>query len=683
MSPKSRLTASILCVLYPVLAGNVAHAQAAAAESNTLEEVIVTAQKRSERVIDVPFSISAVTGGSMQETGAAQLADFLQTAPGVGIIDNESGTQTIQIRGINSTFGNAPVGYYLDELPFSLIGNTQVPDIRTYDLERVEILRGPQGTLYGDGSIGGTIRILTRDPNLQAFQGDLDMTGSDTTDGENNTALKGMLNVPLKDDVAALRLVASREDMGGWIDNTGTGGKDENSRNVDAYRAKVRFAPTDKLDIVLSGWHTNQSATGNALSLDDRTSPDPAPEYETNYDLYSATIRYSFGAFDLVSATSMMDYTANSLTYIAGIFDFTDNTSQDLLGEELRLTSTGDGNFRWTAGVFYRSIDRKTTALLPAFGFAQDLDMDSDSWAVFGETTWSLLDRKLDLTLGLRYFEDDRKFVDADPVFGGTVEQKFDATTPRFNVAYHLSDDWMVYGNVSEGFRTGQPQPAISLRLAELFGVEIPEAIDPETMWSYEVGTKGTFAEGRVTLEAAAYYNDWKDLQVVVRVTPQVAALTNGGDARTQGLEFGITALPIDSLTLQFTAGFVDAKFVEDVAGVNIQDGDEIPGVPETTLSAAATYRWPATATLGGFAYGSAQYASERTDVVNDVPPSDATTTVDLRLGLEGKRWSGYLFADNITDEDGAIDVYASGPTGPALRFRPRTFGINLRYSFN
>lgn len=694
MNPKSLLSASILTILYPALAIQSAQAQDSGRNATTLEEIVVTAQKREERLIDVPIAISAFTNSALVDAGASQLADFLESAPGVGIVDSQTGTQSIQIRGINSTYGNAPVGYYLDELPFSLIGNTQVPDVRTYDLERVEILRGPQGTLYGDGSIGGTIRILTREPELSGFDASVDATGSNTTDGGDNYAVKGMLNVALKEDVAALRLVATREDYAGWIDNTATGKKDQNDRDIDNYRGKLRWKPTDRLDVVFSLWHTSSDSVGNANSLDDRTSPDPADATQVDYDLYSATVRYAFDRFDLVSATSWMDYEADSLTYVAGIFPFIENTGQDVMSEELRLTSNGDGAFRWTAGFFYRDMKRDTLAELPDFLFTQDLRLESQSYAVFGEVTWSVLDSKLDLTLGARYFEDDRLYSEdidqatldiiqsIDPTFTGTVKETFDNFSPRFNVAYRFSDAWMLYGNVSKGFRTGQPQPALSLAQAILFGVEIPTAIDPETLWSYEIGTKGTFMDGRASLEATAYYNDWDKLQVPVVIVNPLRALVNGGTARSQGVEIALAFQPLDGLSLQLSGGYTDAEFTEDVAGININDGDRIPGVPETTLAASATYRWPFASSLEGFVDGRVQYASERTDTVNFAAPSDSTTQVDLRVGVEGKRWGAYLFADNVTDEDGAVDVYLLGPDGPATRLRPRTIGLNLRYHF-
>ncbi|MEM1141979.1 MAG: TonB-dependent receptor [Pseudomonadota bacterium] len=663
-------------------------------EGPLLEEVLVTAQKREQRLLDVPLSVSAFTQDTLTDIGANQLADFLQSSPGIGIIDNNSGTQNIQIRGINSTFGNAPVGYYLDELPFSLIGNTQVPDVRTYDLARVEVLRGPQGTLYGDGSIGGTIRMLTHEPDLDEFAARIDVAGMSTKDGEDSFRAQGMLNAPIAEGKAGLRLVATWEDFGGWVDNSLTGVEDQNEREIDTYRGKFRWQPSDNLDVVLSAWHSSQDATGDANSLEDRTSPFPASVIETEYDLYSATIRYSFENFDLISATSLMDYSSDSLTFLADGSEFLDDTTQDVITEELRLSSTGDGNFRWTAGLFIRQTERDTLTELPAFFFTQDLAFESNAFAVFGELTWTLLDDRLDLTLGMRYFEDDLEFDEVldpfllgiiqsvDPDFTGAVSETFDTTNPRFNAAYRLNENWNVYANVAKGFRTGQAQPGISLGLAVLNGVEIPAGIEPEELWSYEIGAKGSFWGGRATLEAAAFFNDWEDLQVAVVVTPQVRALVNGGTAETRGLEAALTLAPVENLVIRLSGGYTDAEFTESVDGINISDGDRVPNVPETTLAASATYRWNVGSGLQGFAYGGAQYASERSDTLNFALDGDATTRIDARVGVEADRWNAYLFVENLTDEDGAITPLIPGLMGSATRMRPATYGLQLGLQF-
>lgn len=661
----------------------------------SLEEVIVTATKRAERILDVPQSITAFTNDRMREQGSVQLADFLQAAPGVSIVDTQAGTQSIQIRGINSTFGDAPIGYYLDELPFSFIAQPVVPDVRTFDLERVEVLRGPQGTLYGDGSLGGTIRVLTAEPNLRDLQGDLDLTAASTTHGDDSWAAKGMLNLPIVAGKAALRLVASREDFGGWTDNTLTGVKDENGRDIDTYRGKLRLAPNDKLDMILSFWRTDSKASGSNGAYGNWTTDLTPVSNDMAYDLYSLTVRYDLGFADLVSATSYMDFSLFNAGTLLGFPVLSDQT-QELRSEELRLTSSNKEGFRWTGGLFYRKIERQVAAQVLGLDFGEFAD--SESYAVFGEGTWPLIERKLDLTLGLRYFKDDRLRADpidaatlaliqtVDPTFTGRVESSIDTVNPRLNLAWHVSDDWLLYANVAKGFRAGQVQPTVSLISAALMGMNVPVGIEEEIVWSYELGAKGTFAGGRASLEAAVYYNDWQNLMVNVVVEPvtQLSALENGAQARTIGAELSLSVQPVAGLNLQLAASHVDAEYTEASANVNIRKGDRVTRVPKNTLAASATYRWPLTATLNAFVFGQAQYTSDQVDLINNLAPSDDVTLLGARLGVEGQSWGIYLFGDNLSDENAAMSVagLVNGIVLPTARPRPRTVGLNMSYRF-
>lgn len=661
----------------------------------SIAEVIVTAQKRAESIVKVPVAISAFTSTDLENSGARQLSDFLASAPGVSIVDNGTGAQEISIRGISSTFGDAPIGFYLDELPFSFIGNTAVPDVRTYDLDRVEVLRGPQGTLYGDGSLGGTVRILTKNPSLSDLQASADAGYFNTDDGDDSYATKGMINIPIKQGIAAMRIVASKEDFGGWTDDARTGAEDRNDRDVENYRAKLRIAPLEKLDIVLAAWRTREAANDSARSLNDRTTSLPATVSSMEYDLYSATARYEFEAFDLVSATSLMDFQAGDFTVRSPGSSSRFNQGQDVLAEELRLTSRGEGSLRWTGGLFYRSIERDLQGQVGPVVFEQF--SDAESYAIFGEATQEFLEGRLAATIGLRYFKDDRSRDDGvdpaiialvqtiDPDFAGQVESSFETVNPKLNVAFHLTEDWMLYANVAKGFRSGQIQPIVSLVTAALQGREIPIGIDEESLWSYEIGTKAQLAGGRVMLEGAAYYNDWNDLQLAIIVDPvtNLGALTNGGSAGVTGLEVNGSFRPIDRMTLRLGASYIDARYREDVAGSNVRDGDRISAVPKFSASASAEYRWPWSPRMDGFVHASTQYTSERVDVVNQAVPSEDTTEVALLVGVESESWAMYLLGNNLTDEDGAVSPRLPGSMGHASRLRPRTYGLNLRYRFN
>ncbi len=663
--------------------------------SATLEEIVVTAQKREERLIDVPISMAAITEAALRDRGSVQLGDVLSSVPGVGIVDPGSGVQNIEIRGINSIYGNSPVGYYLDELPFSYLGNTQLPDVRLYDVKRVEVLRGPQGTLYGDGSLGGTIRILTNDPDTKKVQASADLGGSSTKSGSPSNSEQGMLNLPLIQNELALRLVGSREDLGGWVDNPSTKVGNQNARTADTYRGKLRYTPDERTDIVLSAWHTKEHVSGDSTSLKDYTSTDPVSDNTTSYNLYAANIRYQFDAVDLISATSKMQY--HNIQDIGdyfgfGVYDTTEDI--DVLSEELRLASRGTGMFRWTSGVAFRRVEEQTNLALPAFAITQDQLHKSNSYAIFGEGTWSLT-KQLDVTLGLRVFKDDQQFhepVDpatlalihtVDPTFTGTTNPSFHSVNPKFNIAYHLNDNWLAYATIAKGFRTGQAQPVVSLVSAILATppLTIPVGVDPETLWSGEVGTKGQFAGGLLTVDADVFYNDWKNLQTVVFPAPRIGALVNGGPARTEGVELALGVHPAAGLTLQLSSSYVDAKYTSDVANTTIRDGDPIVGVPKLSVAGSAMYRWPLWSDLGGFARADYQHTSARYDVINNVAPSDTINALNVRLGVEAKAWGVYLTGENLTNENGAVDVTQSGNAG-AARLRPRTIGLKLSYKY-
>jgi iron complex outermembrane receptor protein len=647
-----------------------------------VSEVVVTAQKREERLMNVPLSVSAFTDRYLESIGAAQLSDFIQQSPGVSIVDDGSGTQNIQIRGISAFAGDATVGYYIDELPFTLIDLGAVPDVRTFDVQRVEVLRGPQGTLYGDGSIGGTVRILTADANLSRFEAKTDLTLSNTEHGGASYGLKAAVNVPLIEDKVAVRLIGSYEDYGGWVDDPLLGTTDINTRQITNLRGKLRLHPTENLDVTFSAMHVSEDTGGGSSStvdrINNRTLP---PDNMVKYDLYSAVVKYAFPAFDLLSASSYIDYQQDY------VFDFIGNTASDHnpatnFSQEVRLASTTPGPFQWTSGVFYRDLTTDLYLDLPPYG-QQSLLSGSKSWAVFGEGSYSFWQDRAKATVGLRYFEDRRyRSQPGEP----TIDATFKSTNPRFNLSFKPADNLLVYVNVAKGFRSGQTQAALALELAQLVGLDLPEAIGPETLWSYEAGAKWTSRNGRIVLETALYRNDWSDIQVPISVIPDtISGLVNAGKARVDGIDFVGSVEPVENLVFSLSAGFNKAELLEDITditGILFAKGSRIPGVPARTISAAVDYRWDIThageASLRGVARADVQYNSERpAGGFGVVATSDPLALVNMRIGAEKDNWGLYLFANNVTDTNKAIDAVTT--SGLATRPRPRTIGVNLR----
>ena len=655
-----------------------ATAQTDAGDEPFIEEVIVTALKREQALLDTPISVSAFTGNYLEDIGASQMADFLQSAPGASIVDSSNGDQVIAIRGISSTFGDSPVGYYLDEVPFNLISITLVPDVRTFDIERIEVLRGPQGTLYGASSIGGTVRILTRDPVFNEFQGKVDLSGSSTSGGGENYGAKAAINIPLVDDRLALRLVGTTEDYDGWLDQPLSGLENVNDREIDTVRAKLRWAPTDSVELVLGAWTYDSDAGAGTWGNDDGEFVGLLNPTTMEYDLLSALLTINTKHFDIVSSTSYMDTSQTT----GGFIEFT--RPADTFAQELRFSSTGDGPWHWTAGAFYRDL---TTGFAFSFGGVDTVqDTSSETYSVFGELTYAFSDQ-LEGTVGLRQFEDKRNRLDTTGLGIVDIEAKYSDTSPRFNLAWRPNEDVLVYGNIAKGFRSGFQQPGISLLFADLLGIPIPDSADPETAWSYEVGTKTQLADGRVVLEAAAYYIDWNNLQTVIFVIPgALGAIINAGKATAIGLDFAITAVPMEGLELAFSGNINQSEYGEDVfdvAGTVVEDGQQIQGFPDLILAGSATYRWPiGDGGLQGIGFFRVEHTGVRTrNFGSSTTEGDKITQASLRLGVESGKWGAYLFANNLFNEDGAVN----GPiitTGAAVRLRPRTIGLNVRFDW-
>ncbi|MGH8290064.1 MAG: TonB-dependent receptor [Steroidobacteraceae bacterium] len=437
-----------------------------------LQEVVVTAEKRSESVQDVPLSVTAYTGDALQEAGITSLADLAAETAGVSEKNSGPGQTEFEMRGVSSSGGEFPtVGVYLDDTPVTPPAAAQlgkvVIDPSLYDLNRVEVLRGPQGTLYGEGSMGGTIRLITNQPDTTAFAMSGEATGSGTQGAGGNYAANVMLNIPLVSDVVALRLVATDKYTDGWIDRIvespfpeeSDGGltrgnvlaapvamrfSDVNWERLQGGRAELLAQPTERLTISASfldqritqgGW--NYADVPPGLDEEAHYQPFDVPEpYSDAFDLASLTIKYDFDGFEITSATGeyrrgthlAQDSTETMQDFFWTIFGLSDlpysavgplgTYSEDWTSqttEELRITSTGNGRFQWIVGGFYQDFssadDVGTNTPGPIvdalFGVPSLYDINYlthfKQFAGFGEASYNFFDA-LKLTAGLRYY---------------------------------------------------------------------------------------------------------------------------------------------------------------------------------------------------------------------------------------------------------------------------------------
>jgi outer membrane receptor protein involved in Fe transport len=655
------------------------------------EQIVVTALKHGEqRLIDTPLAVTAVGGEELETLGAQSILDVIQTAPGATAYEAGPGVNVPQIRGISATSGDSPIGYYLDEMPFAMVGTYIAPDVSMFDLERTEILRGPQGTLYGDGALGGVIRFLTRNPDLEAYQVKGDLTLSSYSGGGNNYTTNAAVSVPIVKDRFAIRATASYRSLGGWVDSP-IFGHDINKQTYETYRVKALLQPTERLRATVSAWFNRTSADATNDANDDGVIESPIPQpTNTWFDVYSGVIEYDASSFKLLSASSYMKEEWNStvgVLFAPGLtFPLVSTFGVKSFSQEIRLASKGSSRFKWTAGGFYRNAESPTKFDLG--GLLSDTLSKSDSWALFGEGTYTPPGDRVDITFGVRYFEDKRTTNDSINMIGGKAD--FQAFSPRLNVAFRPAHGALVYVNVAKGFRSGLVQYPFSVVFARILGLEIPPMIDPENAWTYELGTKLELAPG-LGMEGALYYTDYRDLQTLLPIAGQpVFAFYNVGSAHIPGVDWVIRAQPAQGLSLSFGGNWNQAEYAEDIVvngSLVVKKGQRISNVPKVSLNASARYSRPVGRRgLAGFGDVGAQYSSERfqagttADTTNN---SDKILTVQVRAGVLGAFGEIALFVNNATNDRGAIAPPFSANRYGQARLAPREAGINFKFALH
>lgn len=691
-----------------------------------LEEVLVTAEKRGARsIMDTSFSISATTGAELELRGITSVVDEIAAAPGASIYSPNASQSQVTIRGIAGALGDATVGYYLDDLPFSAISVPATPNLNPYDLSQLEILRGPQGTLYGASSQGGTVRILTQDPVHNELSGRVN-AGFGSVDGdEDSWKLQGVLNVPLIEDVLSARVVVSQVEDGGWIDLPLAGEENHNDSSTETYRAKVLFTPGDRLRITGSVWHS-EIDSGDTLSEDDGTAnfvyfeldpatflpagvrPAPAADQRNGneFDTYNLKVEYDFDSFSLYSSSSYLDFvqTANSAAFFVPIQQpfFLETFTQ-----EVRLYRSNEMGLSWSAGVFYQEIDqnqqtRVGTVLAgvpdPIETELINRDSASEQLAFFGELSYQLSD-EWSVLVGARYFDDERTEEDFEPgtvaglqAFGIPVkrEESFDKLTGRLNVAYTPTDDQLYYLNVAQGFRSGIAQPGLSLLSAVAGGVPAPVWANEEDLISYEVGAKFELMDGRLDVEVAAYYLEWDDIIVgLTALDPNsglpVAYADNAAEATGMGVDLHLSYRVTEALTVAVSGNVNSTEYGADLALAGIADGDVVQYVPEETFFASLDYR----KTIGesgmqGVFYAAYNYTGEIPTYAVGLGQalSDDYGLLSARLGVTTDSWSAFLTGSNLTDENPRTLAFATFPPGNSYRVAPLTYGVEFTLNF-
>ena len=660
-------------------------------ETVALSDVIVTARKREERSVDVPIALTAVTGQAVEDRGDRNLVEVLQQEAGVGIYDNGNGLSKVTIRGVSTSLGGNENGYYLDELPFTGVTVPIVPDVRAWDLERVEVLRGPQGTLFGEGALGGTIRILTAGADLNDWEVKANASASRTDGGGENTGIKGAINLPIVQNVLAVRLTATHEAFDGWIDNDLTGAQDVNEQTYDAFRAKLRFDPTDRLSIRASYWKSeNRNPNGGSSATDDgQQSRANTLANAVIYRLVGASGRYELNGSEVFygyarnrfSLPQHGDIGANPISALIDI---------DLRSHEVRWSSITGGPLQWTVGAYQRQAARTDDLQYAQLGLDNLSITDTTARAVFGEATYSLPGAPIDVTAGLRYFHDTLENRTYD--FGDFTDRRggsYASLNPRFSIAWRPVDNTNIYLSVSKGFRSGQIQAGTS-SIAEAYGIDLPDKLEQDTIWTYELGAKADLADQRLWVQAAAYYSRWNDVAVRIPIgDTSFNGRVNSDGAEIRGIEASLVARPVEGLTLTGGGSYTLAQYVEGVPGTTIVAGSPVDDVSKYTAAASADYRWTVNGDVTGFARASWLYTSPRSfESFPLYQEGDVISRIDARLGVGFGEATVTVFIDNLTNEDGATtfrtvtDLGAGDLDIISPPLRPRTIGLEATLRF-
>jgi outer membrane receptor protein involved in Fe transport len=712
--------------------------------SGTLEEVVVTAQRRQENLQDVAAAITAMSGDALSRQHLSGNADLARQVPSLSFTVQGPGESTLAIRGLGTAYGLAPaVSYYINETPLDIRtdGVAGVPDIDFFDVERVEVLRGPQGTLYGSSSMGGALRILTAQPDPAAFAAKAEAGVSTIEGGDTGYVGKGAVNVPLGAD-AAVRVVGAYEHVGGYVDRAAPGDYTDPSPDLAVTARKVNDADL-KSGRILGLWRINDTIRITPSVAYSKIETDSNAEYFDNLPLFTKAATYAspldselvngnllieadLGFASLLSSSSVLsrdvenrdDYSLLFVNF-APFFGLPQvdyptlhrlSSSNDGLIQEFRLTSPSEQRLRWVAGLYFSRFKQHSIELIDSESFADAIGQtDSTSLytfdqhvvdrqaAVFADLTFQALPN-LELTIGARYYELRSNLENVQTgVLAAPNQPRIDAdasgTSPRAVVSYRPTDDLTLYATASRGYRPGGP----NVGLAEGIGCELTDAYkplyDPDSVWNYEIGAKTEFLDRRLSVNVAAYQIDWEDVQQAV-TDPGCGYIivANVGEARSRGFEAEIALRPIDSLLLTAAASYTDAEFTSiDPAYQSASEsvpGDPLPDVPERKFNAGAEYSLDFGANRTGFLRADWSYLSSVPTGFTTSDERPSYDTLDASVGLRTDRYEISLYGRNLTNENGVLDIRTGAVSSFEDVFKtristpPRTIGVNLKLNF-
>jgi iron complex outermembrane recepter protein len=691
----------------------------------TLEELIVTSTKRARDPQDIAVSVATVSAEQIEAMGVRDTGDLVSLVAGLSSTNQGPGRNKIFLRGQSdgpiAERTQSTVGIYIDESP--LVYSDTNPDFRLVDVERIEVLRGPQGTLFGAGSLGGTFRIITNKPDPSEILGRVSMSGAFTNSGAPSYTVDGMINVPISSDRSALRLAAFYDTFGGFIDDVRLDEENINEATIMGGRLSYQTELGDRWSVML---------TGNAqkISLDDTQyfSPDlglltranyvPEPRKDQFYQ-GGLILEGDLGWAQFLAATThvrrRIQNQSDASLAVPDLLDislrpspFTSRNKIATLAQEVRFSHEGQ-RFDWLIGGFYldRNENLKTTFTVPGAGdifaplgfptnivFAEDRDDDVKQYAAFSDFSYRIRPT-LEISLGLRW---NRATLDVSSLTTGIVSARVEETdlqnranslTPRVSVSYEATPATTFYAQAAKGFRVGGVN--INTPISALFNSELDPDEELQTMtfaedklWNYEIGFKSRLFDDRLSVDAAAFYVHWDDIQSDQILPTGFLFVTNAGNARNIGVEVQLAARFTENLTVTAVGIWNDPKLYEANAFLNAQKGDRLPAIAELTAGLAFYYRKPLSDRLTfNLSTDYSYVGSSRLFFDQDLSPRMGEFhRAGLRAGFGWESWEARLSVSNLFNNRGNTFAYGNSfslnATSQFTPLRPRTFGFEI-----
>ena len=694
-----------------------------------LEEVVVTAQKFEQKLSETPLSVTAISARNLEALGATQFRDFANSVPSMTFTTSGVGSTQVNLRGITTGNNISPtVGIYVDEVPYGsstpfASGAQLALDVGLFDVSRIEVLRGPQGTLYGASTMGGLLKYVSVVPDTTAFAATARAGVVSTSGGGVGYDAAAAVNAPLADDKAALRVSGFYTHDGGFIDNLTNGHDDVNEAEVYGGRADLLFKPADKLTLRVAAFAQDITRDGTAAADFGRATGEPidgdldqrrlrAEPFDQQFRLASGTLDYEFEGATLTSITSYQTVRSNATTDVSAFFvpalgaggivlgsvDVFKKNETDKFTQELRLAATGP-RLDWTIGAFYTDEDSDQFqklnastpdgAVFPVNLLTVELPSTFEEYAGFGTLTWHATD-KLDFTGGLRYAHNSQTFEQIGSgalVFSVPERDDSDSIlTYLATIRYRASDNLMSYVRYATGYRPGGPNIVVN----DLNGQPLASpTFGADELRSYEAGIKTTTSDGSFGVDAAVYFIKWDDLQINA-VRNGLGVVANAAAAESKGAELTLTWVPVPQLALVGAFAYIDAELSEDAPDLGGLEGDRLPDTPDFTGSLAADYSFE----LGGreaFLGTTVRHVTDRVssyDASAGVPQYELPeyTTVDFRTGIQLGAARLQLYLKNAFDERGQLSATTGfsalgGPAWVSL-VQPRTIGLNFITQF-